>query len=147
MYEERENNQEANKCKLQYSALNRMDLLQAAGKYPVPNGASPILGVEVSGFVKSKSGSCLRNDIVVGDPVAALLQGGGYAEYAVVDERVVIKLSSSNKEDLIKFAAVPEVGDLYVYKSIHIYMYIYVYIYFSLYIYTLKRIIHIFTHP
>mmetsp|Transcript_1691 Transcript_1691/g.2670 ORF Transcript_1691/g.2670 Transcript_1691/m.2670 type:complete len:351 (+) Transcript_1691:3-1055(+) len=67
------------------TALNRMDLLQCKGLYPLPEGASPILGVEVSGYVHSIGPNC-TNRFKVGDRCMALLQGGGYAEYAVAYE-------------------------------------------------------------
>ena len=95
--------------KVNYSSLNRMDLLQAAGKYPVPPGASPILGVEVSGYISFLSPGCQRSDLKVGMPVAALLQGGGYASFATVDERTVIPFPSSPAvASLLTLAAVPE---------------------------------------
>src|SRR5712691_5684492 len=52
------------------SGVNRADLSQIAGRYPPPPGESDILGLEVSGT---------RDD--TGEPVCALLAGGGHAEY------------------------------------------------------------------
>ncbi|HEY6931291.1 MAG TPA: alcohol dehydrogenase catalytic domain-containing protein, partial [Thermoanaerobaculia bacterium] len=52
------------------SGLNRADLSQIAGRYPPPPGESNILGLEVSG-----------NVVETGEPVCALLAGGGHAEY------------------------------------------------------------------
>ena len=71
--------------KVHRAALNRMDLLQRKGLYPVPPDASPILGVEVSGFV-SGVGPGSGGRFKEGDRVMSLLQGGGYAEYAVANE-------------------------------------------------------------
>lgn len=59
--------------------VNRMDLLQKAGKYPPPPGGSEILGPEAAGLVVE--GSAFPK----GTPVACLLTGGGYAEYVAVD--------------------------------------------------------------
>lgn len=73
-----------------YSALNRMDLLQAKGSYPPPPGASDILGVEVSGTIHAL-GSEVEFGYEIGEPVMALLLGGGYAEYCSVDERTVMR--------------------------------------------------------
>mmetsp|Transcript_23945 Transcript_23945/g.40727 ORF Transcript_23945/g.40727 Transcript_23945/m.40727 type:complete len:353 (+) Transcript_23945:33-1091(+) len=75
-------------------ALNRMDLLQCKGLYPVPAGASPILGVEVSGYVEQIGEGC-SNRFSVGDRCMALLQGGGYAQYAVAYECCVMHAPSS----------------------------------------------------
>jgi tumor protein p53-inducible protein 3 len=91
--------------KVNYTALNRMDLLQMRGMYPVPEGASTILGVEVSGEVVAKSPSCLLS-FSVGDKVMALLQGGGYAEYCTVDERTVMAVLPGL--DMKTAAAIPE---------------------------------------
>ena len=64
------------------SAVNRADLLQRQGNYPVPPGASEILGLECSGRI-----SALGDGVTgwsVGDEVCALLAGGGYAQKVVV---------------------------------------------------------------
>jgi tumor protein p53-inducible protein 3 len=71
--------------KVACSALNRMDLLQCKGLYPLPPGASSILGVEVSGYVEQIGEEC-SGRFSVGDRCMALLLGGGYAEYAVAYE-------------------------------------------------------------
>src|ERR1700754_1060125 len=62
--------------------VNRADVLQAAGKYPPPPGASDIIGMEVSGVV-AEVGSDVT-EWSVGQEVCALLAGGGYAEYVAV---------------------------------------------------------------
>lgn len=59
--------------KVAYAGVNRADVYQRQGKYPPPAGASPLLGLEVSGY-----------NMADGKPICALLEGGGYAEYAVV---------------------------------------------------------------
>lgn len=64
------------------TAVNRADLLQAAGRYPPPPGASPILGLECAGVV-AEVGADVRG-WAVGDRAMALLPGGGYAEEVVV---------------------------------------------------------------
>lgn len=64
------------------TAVNRADLLQAAGRYPPPPGASPILGLECAGVV-AEVGANVRG-WAVGDRAMALLPGGGYAEEVVV---------------------------------------------------------------
>jgi NADPH2:quinone reductase len=64
--------------KVQAAGVNRADLLQRAGKYAMKTGVSPVLGLEVAGTIVTGSGRWKA-----GDPVCALLTGGGYAEYAV----------------------------------------------------------------
>ena len=64
------------------AGLNRADLLQRQGHYPPPPGASALPGMEVAGEIAAVGGGDL-DGWKVGDPVCALLPGGGYAEYAV----------------------------------------------------------------
>jgi NADPH:quinone reductase len=64
----------------QAAGINRADLLQRQGHYPPPPGASPILGMEVSGHI-AEIGGGTTSRWLVGDAVCALLAGGGYAEY------------------------------------------------------------------
>jgi NADPH:quinone reductase len=66
------------------AGVNRADLLQRQGHYPPPPGASPILGMEVSGHIASLGPGTTRWR--VGDAVCALLGGGGYADYCTVPE-------------------------------------------------------------
>ncbi len=66
------------------TALDRADLLQRAGNYPPPTGASDILGLEMAGVVAAV-GSHIRN-WRPGDRVCALLGGGGYAEKVAVHQ-------------------------------------------------------------
>ena len=72
------------------AGVNRADLLQAAGKYPPPPGASPILGLEVSGVI-TEIGSEVSN-LVLGQQVCALLAGGGYAQYVAVPAAQVMPI-------------------------------------------------------
>lgn len=67
--------------KVQAAGVNRPDILQRTGKYPVPAGASDLPGLEVAGEIVGGdlSGSGLQQ----GQMVCALVQGGGYAEYCV----------------------------------------------------------------
>ena len=69
--------------KVLYSGVNRPDILQRQGNYKVPEDASDLPGLEVSGIVVDKKGSNLKFNI--GDKVCALCHGGGYAEYVAVD--------------------------------------------------------------
>lgn len=66
------------------SGINRPDVLQRTGHYPVPPGASDIPGLEVAGVIENGDVDAMaRAGFSVGDRVCALLAGGGYAEYAV----------------------------------------------------------------
>jgi NADPH:quinone reductase len=67
------------------AGINRADLLQRQGHYPPPPGASPILGMELSGNI-AEVGASTTSRWQVGDEVCALLAGGGYAEYCAVPE-------------------------------------------------------------
>jgi putative PIG3 family NAD(P)H quinone oxidoreductase len=62
------------------AGVNRPDLMQRAGKYPPPPGASPILGLEVAGTVSVAAPDSGWSE---GDRVCALVPGGGYAEYCL----------------------------------------------------------------
>ena len=86
------------------AGLNRADLLQKAGLYPPPPGASQVLGLECSGVITEVgAGSSWQ----VGDRVCALLAGGGMAEEVVVDGRHVLPVPEG--VSLIEAAALPEV--------------------------------------
>ncbi|GAW34796.1 quinone oxidoreductase 1 [Roseovarius sp. A-2] len=69
--------------RIAYAGVNRPDALQRAGNYAPPPDASPLPGLEASGHVAAIGDGVTRWS--VGDAVAALLPGGGYAEYAVTD--------------------------------------------------------------
>lgn len=66
------------------SGVNRPDVLQRTGNYPVPPGASDIPGLEVAGMVESGDAAAMKQaGIKVGDRVCALVAGGGYADMCV----------------------------------------------------------------
>ena len=65
--------------KVHAAGINRPDVLQRLGKYPVPPGASDLPGLEVAGEIVD--GDLSGSDFKKGDLVCALVQGGGYAEY------------------------------------------------------------------
>ncbi|WP_309684490.1 NAD(P)H-quinone oxidoreductase [Polaromonas sp.] len=66
------------------SGVNRPDVLQRTGNYPVPPGASDIPGLEVAGeIVSGDAGAMAAAGFRVGDRVCALVAGGGYAELCV----------------------------------------------------------------
>lgn len=92
--------------KVAAAGVNRADLLQAAGKYPPPPGASDIIGMEVSGVV-AETGDGVT-DWPAGQQVCALLAGGGYAEYVAVPAGQVMPIPDG--VDLIDAAGLPEVA-------------------------------------
>ncbi len=87
------------------SAVNRADLLQRAGHYPPPAGASEVLGLECSGVVSEVGEGVVGWS--VGDEVCALLAGGGYAERVAVP--AVQLLPRPAGVELATAAALPEV--------------------------------------
>ena len=92
--------------KIAASGVNRADVLQAAGKYPPPPGASETIGMEVAGVVAA-AGSGVT-EWPVGQEVCALLAGGGYAEYVAVPAGQVMPIPDG--VDLIDAAGLPEVA-------------------------------------
>ena len=66
------------------SGVNRPDVLQRTGNYPVPPGASDIPGLEVAGEIVSGDAQAMAQaGFKVGDRVCALVAGGGYAQLCV----------------------------------------------------------------
>ena len=64
-----------------YAGVNRPDVIQRQGFYPPPPGASPIPGLEVSGTVVALGEGA--DPALLGQPVCALVSGGGYAQYCL----------------------------------------------------------------
>ena len=91
--------------KVHATALNRADTLQREGKYPPPKGASPLLGLEIAGVVEEVGANCTRYK--KGDKVFGLLPGGGYAEYAVIEEAMAMPVPDNLSME--EAAAIPEV--------------------------------------
>ncbi|GKZ40067.1 hypothetical protein AbraIFM66950_002148 [Aspergillus brasiliensis] len=75
--------------KIKAFGLNRMDLLQREGKYPVPPQAPSTMGVEFSGVIE-EIGANTSNGFQIGDSVFGLAYGGAYAEYIVVSTKMLI---------------------------------------------------------
>lgn len=88
------------------AGVNRADVLQAAGKYPPPPGASEIIGMEVSGVIAEVGDGV--TEWSAGQEVCALLAGGGYAEYVAVPAGQVLPIPSG--VDLVDAAGLPEVA-------------------------------------
>jgi NADPH:quinone reductase len=86
------------------AGINRPDILQRKGLYPSPADASPILGLEVAGEIIA----CGENVSAwkIGDKVCALVNGGGYAEYAVAPAAQCLPIPAGFS--MIEAAALPE---------------------------------------
>ncbi len=87
------------------TAVNRADLLQRVGQYPVPPGASPYMGLEASGVVEEVGEGV--EGWAVGDRVCTLLSGGGYAERVAAPASLLVRLPDAWSFE--QGAAVPEV--------------------------------------
>ena len=87
--------------KVAAAGINRPDIIQRMGGYPPPPGSPDTMGLEVAGEVVIGAGRWQAGDLVT-----ALLGGGGYAEYAVVDARHALPIPAGLS--LIEAAALPE---------------------------------------
>ena len=90
--------------KVTAAGVNRPDILQREGNYAPPHGASLIPGLEISGEVVSAGESAQR--FKIGAKVCALVPGGGYAEYCVVDESNALPVPAALT--MVEAAAIPE---------------------------------------
>jgi len=86
------------------AGVNRPDVLQRLGRYPVPPDASPLPGLEVAGEIVAVGGDVTRWKL--GDAVMALTHGGGYAEFCTADGGHCLPLPSGYS--YVEAAAVPE---------------------------------------
>lgn len=86
------------------AGVNRPDIAQRQGSYPPPPGASPLPGLEIAGEIVAHGKNASR--YAPGSRVMALVPGGGYAQYAVADERNVLPIPG--EMDYIHAAAIPE---------------------------------------
>jgi len=87
-----------------FAGVNRPDVAQRQGVYPPPPGASPIIGLEVSGRIEAVAPDVTNPR--VGDEVCALVPGGGYAEFCAVPAVHCLPLPSG--VTLLEAAAIPE---------------------------------------
>ncbi|WP_026046709.1 NAD(P)H-quinone oxidoreductase [Sphingomonas sp. PAMC 26621] len=86
------------------AGVNRPDVLQRKGGYPPPPGAPSILGLEVSGTVVAQGDDVSGS--MIGQPVCALVAGGGYAEYVAVAAGQVLPVPHALS--MVEAAALPE---------------------------------------
>ena len=86
------------------AGINRPDVLQRLGLYPVPTDADPLPGLEVAGEVVAAGAKATRWQS--GDKVMALCHGGGYAEYCRVNENHCLEIPANLS--MVEAAAIPE---------------------------------------
>ncbi|MDE2429041.1 MAG: NAD(P)H-quinone oxidoreductase [Burkholderiales bacterium] len=90
--------------KVSAAGINRPDILQRSGYYPVPEGASDLPGLEVAGEIVG--GDVRNGNFQLGDRVCALVQGGGYAEFCIAPAEQCLKVP--NGLSMIEAASLPE---------------------------------------
>ena len=90
--------------KVAAAGVNRPDVLQRMGNYPVPPDASDLPGLEIAGEVAAKGAAVTMWK--TGDKVCALVHGGGYAEYCVAPEVQALPLPRGLS--LVEAASLPE---------------------------------------
>ncbi|KAI0838637.1 quinone oxidoreductase putative [Hypoxylon sp. FL0890] len=88
--------------------LNRMDLLQREGRYPLPPQAPATLGVEFSGTIES-FGPGSHGNFNVGDAVFGLAYGGAYAEYIAVNSKMLL-----HKPDSLSWEAAAGIPETWI---------------------------------
>ena len=86
------------------AGVNRPDIMQRQGHYPAPAGITSIFGLEVSGNVIAIAADV--QTLNIGDPVCALVQGGGYAEYCLANAQLCLPIP--DHIPLIDAAGLPE---------------------------------------
>ena len=90
--------------KVEFAGVNRPDVAQRCGSYAPPPGASPIMGLEVSGTIVAV-GSAVTN-WQVGDTICALTPGGGYAEFCAAPAAHCLPIPKGLS--MLEAAGVPE---------------------------------------
>ena len=80
--------------RVEATALNRADTIQRKGRYPPPPGASEILGLEAAGVIEDMGANC-GTILKVGDRVAGLLTGGGYAQYCLLPYQLALPIPAT----------------------------------------------------
>ena len=86
------------------AGVNRPDVMQRQGRYPPPPGASDLPGLEVAGDIAALGENV--TGLAIGDPVTALLSGGGYAQYAIAAAPLCLPVPSGLS--MVEAAAIPE---------------------------------------
>jgi NADPH2:quinone reductase len=92
---------------VQAAGVNRPDVLQRKGLYPVPPGVSDLPGLEIAGTVAGGAPADLAlAGVALGDAVCALVAGGGYAQYCVAPAGQVLPVPAGL--DMVQAASLPE---------------------------------------
>lgn len=93
--------------KIHAAALNRADLMQREGDYPPPPGCPDWMGLEIAGEIQEMGAEAAqKSSFRVGDPVCALLGGGGYAQFAAVKYDMLMPVPAGCS--MVEAAAIPE---------------------------------------
>ena len=87
------------------AGINRADIMQREGKYPPPQGITPILGLDMAGIVEDTGPAATKWK--KGDKVFGLLPGGGYAEFAVIHQDMAMGIPAPLS--FAEAASIPEV--------------------------------------
>lgn len=90
--------------KVHAAGVNRPDVLQRRGLYPMPPGVTPVPGLEVAGEVAALGGGV--SGFALGEAVCGLTDGGGYAEFCLVPATQLLPKPAAL--DFVQAAAVPE---------------------------------------
>ena len=89
------------------SGVNRPDVLQRKGHYPLPPGASDIPGLEVAGeIIAGDPAAMAKAGFKLGDRVCALVAGGGYAQFCVAPVAQCLPVPAGLSD--VQAAALPE---------------------------------------
>ena len=90
--------------RVSHAGVNRPDVIQRQGFYPPPPGASPIPGLEISGTVVALGAGVEAP--LLGQPVCALVAGGGYAQYCLAEAALCLPVPAGLS--MAQAAALPE---------------------------------------
>ncbi|HSX66855.1 NAD(P)H-quinone oxidoreductase [Nocardioides sp.] len=90
--------------RVEAAGVNRPDVMQRMGEYPMPPGVNPTPGLEIAGEVVAIGNQV--TSVTVGDSVCGLTEGGGYAEYCVVPASQTLPVPDGLRA--VDAAAIPE---------------------------------------
>ncbi|WP_207922122.1 NAD(P)H-quinone oxidoreductase [Saccharopolyspora terrae] len=90
--------------RVEAAGVNRPDVMQREGKYPMPPGVNPTPGLEIAGEIVAVGHGVTQ--FAIGDRVCGLTEGGGYAEYCVMPAAQALPLPDG--VDAVHAAAIPE---------------------------------------
>jgi NADPH:quinone reductase len=90
--------------RVEAAGVNRPDVMQRQGRYPPPPGASDLPGMEIAGEIVALGAKV--SGLSVGDKIASLLPGGGYAAYAIAAAPLCMPIPEGLK--MVEAAAIPE---------------------------------------